>query len=354
MGTTDPYEDERGDPFDDEEDECKDEVIPSIEGFPFRVMWTQPIAPGGSVALLRDELIASVSESGNLVFREATAGHVLQTAPRAPGFPVAQLDFSPDGTFVLATGTQCEIALWHRADAKQCSVWAPYAPVTSGGGGAFASACWRPRTNTFVVATRASSFTVFEASTLRRVQSFECMGVANLLSIAYSPSGCYLLGGYASGVIRVWDSASGGLISTADTMGCGNAMSFTWTPDGGYLYTAQDAGDVVFIRWKWTEVDASLRTMWIPRKAAPPPGSRATCAAASSDGRHLAVAMVDTRVGTKVGLWRTTDMTRAYAYDSAITAGKPHKLIWLSHDRYLLCVTQTNVSCVSLVVGETA
>jgi WD40 repeat protein/serine/threonine protein kinase len=158
------------------------------------------LAPGGSS-------IAIATVSGQIrLLDTASAAHLLEVG--TVDHPVHRLEFSPDGTDLLAVGPAGELHLWHLPGGGGVeSLWSKADPK-SGFLAIGPAAAFSPNGRHIATGGHDRVVRILDASTGQVLQSF--VGHAESIhALAFSPDGRLVASAGRDRTIRLWDSATG-------------------------------------------------------------------------------------------------------------------------------------------------
>jgi WD40 repeat protein len=241
--------------------------------YPHTPVWSVAFSPTG-------RFLASATITGEVWFKDLATGelHLLDTGPITSAESVS---FSPDGQ-ILAVAGGTAVRMWHvnsRAELAPLEVPAGAKRIAFSPDGtlfALGRACKSGRNDVVIVKEWRGDRPL---SVLNGLQ-----GGVNAL--AFSASGTTVAAGYSSGLVRVWDVATGKERATLPAHGPTSApvTALDWSPDGALLGTAAPTEAVVRL-WKPASGEL-LRTV-----ATTAAGVNAL--AFSPDGKILAMAHCD-------------------------------------------------------------
>jgi WD40 repeat protein len=157
--------------------------------------------------------------------------------------------YSPDGKYVISFGQDFSAIVWNAATHENIYEFRDLA-------GQVFFAGWSPDSKRFVTASAEVivNRAIDTGSALFRIESLG----QELKCLRYSPTGDSILGGFADGIIRVWDAATGSIISTfAGDDGAGVTFAL-YTPDGTHIIAGYESGKLL----RWLRQDGTNISMY--------------------------------------------------------------------------------------------
>ena len=198
-----------------------------------------------------DRLLATASADGRVALWNADGGTLIRQLRGKPDTDAAGVDFSPDGTAVLAA-VGARVRTWNVSDG---------APIRSfAASDHFEDAVFSPD-GRIAGANDDGTVRVWEAATGRRLLTL-APGLGSVLVVAYSHDGRFLAAGTDNGAAVIWDAHTGRqvrvLMSSADRV---TVVAFT--RDDRHLLAAGDDGTARI--WDWRPQTAAIVATSISR-----------------------------------------------------------------------------------------